>query len=185
VLDVNGVGYEVFVSASVEKDLVDDGSGVSVLVYTYVREAEIVLYGFATAEERSLFRQIIGISGAGPRLAMAILSSMSPADLYFAVRDGDVDSLMGVSGVGKKTAERLILELGGKLPPPPVPPQTGAETTGTRDNRTDVLEAMISLGYTRSEAAKALDSVSERIGDRVQSTSTEELLRMVLRDVNG
>ena len=116
VVDVNGVGYEVYVPLSTFYELGETGSDVSLRVHTHVREETLALFGFATKLELDLFERLIAISGVGPRLALAVLSGIEPPDFVRAVRDSNVARLTGIPGVGKKTAERIVLELKDKLP---------------------------------------------------------------------
>ena len=111
VVDVHGVGYDVHVPLSTYYQLGDEGSEVGLRIYTHVREEALQLYGFLTDLERQLFERLIGISGIGPKLAVALLSGMEPRDVLGAVQRGDVARLTGVPGIGKKTAERIVLEL--------------------------------------------------------------------------
>src|SRR4029079_17945240 len=117
VVDVNGVGYDVFVPLSTFYGLGDPGSGVALRIHTHVREDALALYGFATPLEQDLFERLIGVSGIGPRLALAVLSGMEPAELMRAIERSDVARLTSIPGVGKKTSERIVLELKDRLPP--------------------------------------------------------------------
>jgi Holliday junction DNA helicase RuvA len=155
-VDVQGVGYEVDVPMSTFYNLPHVGERVSLFTHLTVREDAHLLYGFGHAEERVVFRQLIKISGIGARMALAILSGMSIADLAQAVTRQEAGRLVKVPGIGKKTAERLLLELKGKL---------GADlgavggVAAVPDAQSDVLNALISLGYSDKEALLALKSV--------------------------
>jgi Holliday junction DNA helicase RuvA len=155
-IDVQGVGYEVDVPMSTFYNLPHTGERVTLFTHLTVREDAHLLYGFGHAEERVVFRQLIKISGIGARMALAILSGMSIADLSQAVTRQEAGRLVKVPGIGKKTAERLLLELKGKL---------GADlgaaggVAAVPDAQTDVLNALIALGYSDKEALLALKSV--------------------------
>src|SRR5205823_5313523 len=159
-VDVGGVAYELDVPMSTFYALPAAGEAVILFTHLVVREDAHSLYGFATAEERAAFRQLIRISGVGPRTALAVLSGMSVGDIAQAVTAQDAARLVKVPGIGKKTAERLLLELKGKI---------GADigTAGavaTSDAQTDILQALVALGYSDREAAAALKSLPQDIG---------------------
>ena len=151
-VDVNGVGYEVQVPMSTFYNLPDLGSKVTLLTQFIVREDAQLLYGFLTAGERESFRELIKISGVGPRIALALLSGLNSDELAQAVAAQDASRLVKVPGVGKKTAERLLLELKGKLAPALNKPGFAAVS----DNQGDILQALIALGYSDKEAQAAL-----------------------------
>lgn len=171
IVDVNGVGYALQVPVPVLSELPPEGSGVFLHVYTYVREDAIQLYGFGREEDRNLFTILIGLSGVGPRLAMSILSTSSFSAFYRAVETEDVSSLCRVPGLGKKTAQRLILELRGKLPSD-VPARTGPAE--------DALSALVNLGYRRADAEKALAQVSGTSGEDIA-----DMLKKALQYLSG
>ncbi|MEY3979029.1 MAG: Holliday junction branch migration protein RuvA [Pseudomonadota bacterium] len=154
IVDCNGVGYEVSVPMSTFYNLPATGERVMLLTHMVVREDAQLLYGFGTSQERELFRQLIKISGIGARTALGILSGMSVNDLAQAVTLQEVGRLTRIPGIGKKTAERLLLELKGKL---------GAElvtATGTEgESSNDVLSALLALGYSEKEALLAIKQV--------------------------
>lgn len=154
IIDCNGVGYEVSVPMSTFYHLPSTGERVTLLTHMVVREDAQLLYGFGTAQERELFRELIKISGIGARTALAILSGMSVNDLAQAVTLQEVGRLTRIPGIGKKTAERLLLELKGKL---------GAElgtAPGTEgESSNDVLSALLALGYSEKEALLAIKQV--------------------------
>jgi Holliday junction DNA helicase RuvA len=151
-VDCHGVGYEVDVPMSTFYNLPGLGDKVSLLTHFVVREDAQVLYGFGTAGEREAFRQLIKISGVGPRTALAVLSGMSVGDIAQAVTHQDAGRLVKVPGIGKKTAERLLLELKGKLGSD-IGASAGAATT---DAQADILQALVALGYSDKEAAAAV-----------------------------
>jgi len=159
-VDVNGVGYEVDVPMSSFFNLPGLGERVTLLTHFVVREDAQLLYGFLTHEERATFRQLIRISGIGPRTALSILSGLSVTELSQAVTQQQAGRLVKVPGIGKKTAERLLLELKGKLGPDMAAP--GA--TVASDAQADIVQALMALGYNEKEAAAALKALPADIG---------------------
>lgn len=157
VIDVHGVGYDVQIPLSTFYGLGESGTDVSLVVHTHVREDALALFGFSTRLELRLFEQLIGISGIGPRLALSVLSGIESADLVRAVRQGDVGRLTGIPGVGKKTAERIGLELKDRLQVVLEPAVDDPADTGT-DMRGDLLSALLNLGYHRHLADRAVDA---------------------------
>jgi Holliday junction DNA helicase RuvA len=153
-IDCHGVGYEVDVPMSTFYQLPALGEPVSLLTHFVVREDAQILYGFASAGERAAFRQLIRISGVGPRTALAVLSGMSVAELAQAIAAQAPGRLIKVPGIGKKTAERLLLELKGKLGPDP-----GPAATPTSPAQDDITQALLALGYNEREAAAALKAL--------------------------
>lgn len=147
-VDVGGVGYEVDVPMSTFCNLPADGSEITLLTHFIVREDAQLLYGFATAAERQTFRALIRISGVGPRIALAVLSGMSAQDLADAVEQGNAALLTRMPGIGKKTAERLVLELKGKLSGSAFAPAGGAASAA----QADIASALMALGYSEREA---------------------------------
>ena len=159
IVDVNGVGYEVDVPMSTFYNLPGIGERVVLLTHFVVREDAQLLYGFLTHEERSAFRQLVKISGVGPRTALAILSGLSVTELAQAVSLQESGRLVKVPGIGKKTAERLLLELKGKLGDAIAAP---AAVQG--DAHADILQALLALGYSDREAAAALKALPADVG---------------------
>lgn len=155
VIDVGGVGYNVLVPLSTFYVIGDEGRRVSLRIHTHVREDVIALFGFASALEHDLFERLIAISGVGPKLALAVLSGIEPAELIKAVRLQDVARLSAIPGIGKKTAERISLELKDRLPEAAVLP--GQAPAGGDQLRTDLLSALLNLGYPRAAAEKAIE----------------------------
>jgi holliday junction DNA helicase RuvA len=154
-VDCHGVGYEVDVPMSTFYNLPGLGEKVSLLTHFVVREDAQILFGFGSSSEREAFRQLIRISGVGPRTALAVLSGMSVGDIGQAVTQQDASRLVKIPGIGKKTAERLLLELKGKI---------GADlgnvgTVVVNDNQGDILQALVALGYSDKEAQAALKSL--------------------------
>jgi holliday junction DNA helicase RuvA len=149
VVDVNGVGYEVFIPLSTFTSLPATGSEVSIDIHTHVREDMIALYGFSTRRERTIFEKLMTISGIGPKLAVTILSGGSVEDLVAAIKRADLARLTAIPGVGRKTGERIILELKDKL-------QDFVEAEPKSSVEVDVLSALENLGYNRAIAEGAL-----------------------------
>jgi Holliday junction DNA helicase RuvA len=160
-IDCNGVGYEVDVPMSTFYNLPAVGDKVSLLTHFVVREDAQILYGFGSAEEREAFRQLVKISGVGPRTALSVLSGMSVGDLAQAVTAQDSARIVKVPGIGKKTAERLLLELKGKL---------GADlalvgsASAVGDAASDIQQALMALGYNEKDAALALKALPKDVG---------------------
>jgi Holliday junction DNA helicase RuvA len=157
IVDVNGVGYEVFVPLTTYTALPETGSEVSIDIHTHVREDLIALYGFSTRRERTIFEKLMTISGIGPKLAVTILSGGSVEDLVSAIKRSDLGRLTAIPGVGRKTAERIILELKDKL-------QDFAEAQAKQGVEVDVLSALENLGYNRALAEAAMRRAVD--GDR-------------------
>ena len=160
-VDVGGVGYEVDVPMSTFFNLPALGERVSLLTHFVVREDAQVLFGFLTAPERDAFRLLVKISGVGPRTALSVLSGLSVAELAQAVSLQDRGRLVKVPGIGKKTAERLLLELKGKLGPDLALPASAAAATETGN---DIVQALVALGYNEREAQAALKALPADVG---------------------
>ena len=159
-IDVNGVGYEVDVPMSSFYNLPGLGERVTLLTHFVVREDAQLLFGFLTAPERAVFRQLIKISGIGPRMALSLLSGLSVAELTQAVAQQQAGRLVKVPGIGKKTAERLLLELKGKLGP-----DLGlAGAAIVSDAQADIVLALVALGYSERDAAAALKALPPDVG---------------------
>ncbi len=157
VLDVHGVGYEVAVPVSTFYAAGEPGAEIELRIHTHVREDALALYGFPTAFELTVFEKLIATSGIGPKLALAVLSGIDAADFVAAVARGDVARLTRIPGVGKRTAERMCLELKDKLPAAPGLPVAAPAATAGDGLREDLLSALLNLGYHRSAVDKALD----------------------------
>lgn len=157
VVDVNGVGYEVFIPLTTFTALPDTGSEVFIDIHTHVREDIIALYGFSTRRERTIFEKLMTISGIGPKLAVTILSGGSVEELVSAIKRSDLARLTAIPGVGKKTAERIVLELKDKL-------RDFAEAVQKPGVETDVMSALENLGYSRALVESALRRAAN--GDR-------------------
>lgn len=158
VIDVHGVGYDVAIPISTYSALPDAGAEVSVRVHTHVREDAIALFGFLTGDEKMLFEKLISVSGIGPKLGITVLSGLAAADLTNAIRSGDIQKLTRIPGVGKKTAERIVLELRDKvdLVAGAVTPVSTEKSTPFTDIEHDVLSALMNLGCQRPAAETAI-----------------------------
>jgi len=180
VVDVNGVGYEVFIPLSTFYGLADTGSDVSLRIHTHVREESLLLYGFATPLEQDLFERLISIGGIGPKVGLSVLSGIEPNELMRAIERGDVARLTSIPGVGKKTSERIVLELKDRLPR--VAPAAAAGD-GSADAaspvREDVLSALMNLGYHRPLAEQAVATAIKAIPDG----GFERTLKQALREL--
>lgn len=160
ILDVQGVGYELQVPLSTFYGMVEPGNELTVRVHTHVREDALSLFGFATLTELQIFQRLISISGIGPKLALAVLSGIEPRDLVTAVQHNDIARLTAIPGVGRKTAERIGLELKDRMPAPSIDIAGGELVSGpTADLRADLLSALLNLGYHRPLAERAVDGV--------------------------
>ncbi|MBC7924788.1 MAG: Holliday junction branch migration protein RuvA [Bryobacteraceae bacterium] len=161
ILDVGGVGYELSISVPTYTHLPDPGVEVRLRVHTHVREDALSLFGFLTAEEKTLFEKLISVSGIGPKLAMAVLSGLSSGDLVTAIRGGQTDRLVRIPGVGKKTADRIVLELRDKLEGMGgVVTPSAPKAVVLSELETDVLSALINLGCQRPAAEVAIRKAS-------------------------
>jgi Holliday junction DNA helicase RuvA len=178
VLDVNGVGYGVQISLSTFSALKDTEPETKLFTYLHVREDAMVLYGFATESEREIFKLLISVSGIGPKMAQGILSGMNAEEFCNAVITENISSLTAISGVGKKTAERLVIELRDKFgkmemsSPPAVPKQT-------TNVRGEVVLALTSLGFARNDAEQVLRTIFKETD--AEQLSIEEIIRRALR----
>ena len=186
ILDVGGVGYEITIPVSTFYDLDEEGSIVKLRIYTHVREDALQLYGFKTARERELFMRLISVSGIGPKLGITLLSGMSADEMIASIRTNNLARLTLIPGVGRKTAERLVMELRDRvasLSSAQLEEELGAKTPEgaalpTEDStRSDVLSALLNLGYQRSSAEKAVTAALDEGGD----ISVESILRRSLR----
>ena len=172
-VDCHGVGYEVDVPMSTFYNLPETGQAVTLLTHFVVREDAQLLYGFGTAQERAAFRELIKVTNVGPRLALSVLSGLSVADLAQAITHQEVARLVKVPGIGKKTAERLMLELKGKLGADMGSVQVLAST----DNLHDIGQALLALGYNDKEAAAALKALPADVG-------VSEGIKLALKSLN-
>lgn len=154
IVDTAGVGYDVTISVPTFSDLPDVGAEVSLHIHTHVREDALALYGFLRSSEKLLFEKLITVSGIGPKLAITILSGMPADEMVRAIRGNDIARLTRIPGIGKKTAERMVLELRDKLPE--TAPTAVAAVPALSSVEEDVLSALVNLGYQRTAAEKAL-----------------------------
>jgi Holliday junction DNA helicase RuvA len=179
IVDVGGVGYRVAIPLSTFYRIGEAGDEVTLLTHTHVREDALALFGFLTPGEQTLFERLIAISGVGPKLALSILSGIEAPDLVSALRASDVARLTRIPGVGKKTAERLVLELKDKVQDlvaagePTAPPASSSKD--------DLVSALVHLGYSRPEAERGVDRALKEGGD----SRFEDLLRLALRALSG
>ena len=179
IVDIGGVGFDINVPLSTFYAVGEPGSKVALRIHTHVREDTLALFGFSSKLELNIFERLIGISGVGTRLALAVLSGLETQELVRAIRIADVARLIGIPGVGKKPAERIILELKDKLP---ITSEGQAEDTSLGDEagglRDDVMSALLNLGYHRALVERAVAEVmTKSTGD------FEETLRQALRDL--
>jgi Holliday junction DNA helicase RuvA len=178
VVDVGGVGYDVAVPLSTFYGIGEPGARVALRIHTHVREDALQLFGFATPLELTLFERLISISGIGPKVGLAVLSGIEPEQLVRAIRSGDVARLVKIPGVGKKTAERMVIELRDRLPAVgAAEPETPAASADAL--RDDVLSALGNLGYQKASVEKTVDKVLKASETR----EFEAVLRQVLREL--
>ena len=180
VVEVGGVGYRVTIPVSSFYRLGEPGAEVSLLTYTHVREDVIALFGFLTPGEQALFERLISVAGVGPKLAINILSRIEAPELIEALRAGDIARLTRIPGVGKKTAERLVLELRDKMPAAAAA-ESPAATGGARSPKDDLVSALVHLGYSRPEAERGVERALREDG----GARFEDLLRRALRILSG
>jgi Holliday junction DNA helicase RuvA len=185
IVDVGGVGYEVAIPLSTFYELEDPGSRVLLRIYTHVREDALQLYGFKTARERELFTRLISVSGIGPKLGITLLSGMSADEMIGAIRTNNLARLTLIPGVGRKTAERLVVELRDKIESLSATDASGAPTKPEPESEVmiedavhaDALSALVNLGYQRAAAEKSITAALSEGGD----LTVESILRKSLR----
>ena len=177
VVEVGGVGYRVTIPLSTFYRIGEPGSEVTLLTHTHVREDALALFGFLTAVEQALFERLIAVSGVGPKLAVSILSGIEAPDLVTALRESDIARLTRIPGVGKKTAERLVLELKDKMQDLPSSAAAPSAPGGAAD---DIVSALVHLGYSRPEAERAAERAMREHSDG----RFEDLLRFALQVVS-
>lgn len=181
VVDVGGVGYRVAIPVSTFYRVGDEGDELSLRIHTQVREDTLALFGFLTAGEQEVFERLISVAGVGPKLAVSILSGIEVGDFVSALRGNDLARLTRIPGVGKKTAERLVLELKDKLPAIVAGEAAVAEPSAAASSRDDLLSALGNLGYSRPEVERAVD----RALTADPAGRFEDLLRRALQLVAG
>jgi Holliday junction DNA helicase RuvA len=183
VIDVSGVGYEVSIPLSTFYELPDEGKPISLRIYTHVREDAFTLFGFRTVRERLVFEFLLRTSGVGPKLALAVLSRMDPEDLIRAIGAGDVAALCSIPGVGKKTAERIVIDLRDRVNELLAPGfEGGAPSPGPVDARdairAEAISALANLGYPSGQAERTVTEAAEGLGEE---PTLESLIRASLR----
>ncbi|HTF45586.1 MAG TPA: Holliday junction branch migration protein RuvA [Terriglobales bacterium] len=174
IVETGGVGYDVVITVPTFSDLPGLGNEVALNIHTHVREDQIALYGFLRPTEKVLFEKLITVSGIGPKLAITILSGMAAEEMVASIRGNDIARLTRIPGIGKKTAERMVLELRDKLPAPGTEAVTPISSLNAVEE--DVLSALMNLGYQRPAAEKALAS----LGIATQSGSFDSMFREAL-----
>ena len=181
IVDVGGVGYDVAIPLSTYYAIGDAGAELAVRVHTHVREDQLALFGFATELELIVFERLISISGIGPKLALAVLSGIEPNELVTALQEHDVGRLTRIPGVGKKTAERIVLELGDRLPKALAAVATGAPPPAPADElRDDLTSTLINLGYHR----QSIDKTLERLLRDQTEPDFQDVLRAALKELS-
>jgi Holliday junction DNA helicase RuvA len=180
VIDVNGVGYEVLIPLSSFEKLPQPGGELTLLTHLAIRDDAHILYGFSTETERDLFRQLIRhVTGIGPKIALNVLSGTTPASFRAAVSNGDVKALSGISGVGKKTAERIVVELKDKLGDPELGELNGVKSTSIEDQKiADAVAALEALGSKPKDAQEAIRMAITMLGP---DKPVDELVRAALK----
>jgi len=179
IVDVRGVGYEVQVPLSTFYQMPEAGSEVLLRIHTHVREDTLALFGFITTLEQQIFERLIAIGGVGPKLALAVLSGIEAGDLLRAIQLGDAARLTTIPGIGKKTAERITLELRDRLAKLAASSPDAGGPAAKGDMRGDLLSALVNLGYHRPLAERAVDAALKAGGDE----SFESRLKLALRDL--
>ena len=177
-LEVNGVGYEVHIPLSTSFQLPNNGESTFILTHLVIRDDQHTLYGFATEEERKLFRTLIKISGVGAKMALTILSGINVNGFVQSVINGDVDTLVHLPGIGKKTAERLIVEMKDKIQDVTDSPELTGSAASDNNMLLEARNALVNLGYKSNEARKILDKID------TTGLEVEELLRQALKSLN-
>ena len=177
-LEVNGVGYEVHIPLSTSFQLPNNGESTFILTHLVIRDDQHTLYGFATEEERKLFRTLIKISGVGAKMALTILSGINVNGFVQSVINEDVDTLVHLPGIGKKTAERLIVEMKDKIQDLTDSPELSGSAASDNNMLLEARNALVNLGYKSSEARKILDKID------TTGLEVEELLRQALKSLN-
>jgi holliday junction DNA helicase RuvA len=183
-LDVHGVGYEIFIPLTSFYELPGEGNEVTLKIYTHVREDALTLFGFRSQREKDFFLKLISISGVGPKLAITILSGAQVEELAQAIAEGNLARLTSIPGIGRKTAERLVLELKSHISPFLLPEQVEAARQSGAPSalEEDILSALTNLGYPRASADKALSMV---LRSAECDRTFEDVLRNTLRHLAG
>ncbi|HZV13169.1 MAG TPA: Holliday junction branch migration protein RuvA [Candidatus Kapabacteria bacterium] len=181
IIDVHGVGYVLAVSLNTSEVMADIGGEAALFVHTHVREDAIQLFGFATSEERAAFRMLISVSGIGPKIALGILSAMSVGDLREHIVRNNLVALSGIPGIGKKTAERLVIELREKMQKLDVEAEVTTHN-GQQNVRSEAMLALTSLGYSRPAAEAAIRNALKE--SNTEQLTVEQLIKASLRHAN-
>ncbi len=176
VVDVNGIGFELFVTATTYKDMPDEGGHVTVHVYTQVRDDDIFLYGFSTLREKELFKLLISVSGIGPKIARNILSGIQAEELINAIVSKDIARLSSVPGLGKKGAEKIVVEIREKIGNL----QHTAQTSDTQTMFSDAVSALVNLGYKYQQAQTAVQLVLKEH----QNSKIEGIIKLSLKELS-
>ena len=180
VVEVNGLAYEVNVPLSTYEKVGKENSDISLYTMLIVREDDLQLYGFATEDEKKLFKLLISVSGIGPRTALSLLSSANVADVFGFIASSNLSALMSIPGIGKKTAERVVLELRDKVLKLDVD-VAHEELEGKEGIRSEAVDALLALGYSRVQSERAIRETLKN--DSSAAKSVEELVRSALREV--
>ena len=175
VVDVGGVGYEVIVPLSTYYGVGDPGAAIALRIHTHVREDALQLFGFATPLELSLFERLIAVNGIGPKVALSVLSGIEPPDLVRAIRQADLGRLTRIPGVGKKTAERLVIEMRDRVGDAPAANGNSDGSAAAASPVQEAITALVALGYKAAEAERAVGRLEQ------DDASTEDLIRQALR----
>ena len=175
IVDVGGVGYHIFVSLGVFYRLPEVGEPVSLYIHTYVREDALHLFGFLDHEEKQVFLLLNSVAGIGPKLAVNILSGIPADDLAQALREGDQPRLVSIPGVGKKLAERMVVELRDKLQTLPSPETRQSDGSQVRQ---DAVSALVNLGYRRAEAERHVREITQTRGEKLEAVLKEALRKL-------
>jgi Holliday junction DNA helicase RuvA len=180
IIDVDGIGYQVHVPLTTFYELPDIGNTVALHIHTHVREDALQLYGFQAQEEKALFIRLMGVAGIGPRLAVNILSGISPAELAECLGQGDLARLISIPGVGRKTAERIMVEMRDKLPALAADRDIALSVKYAADEAVmnDAVSALVNLGYKKGVAQRAIDGARQRMEGEI---NLESLLKESLR----
>jgi holliday junction DNA helicase RuvA len=177
-IDVNGVGYQVHIPLSTFEKIDKLNGEVNILTYMHVREDAMILFGFATESEREIFRLLISVSGIGPKIAQGILSGINTSDLREAILLGNIEALTSISGVGRKTAERIILELRSKLGKIDFAEISSTPSSSQLKSRSEAIVALLSLGFNRTNAEQTIRNILNESANK--ELSVEELIKMAL-----
>jgi len=186
VVDVNGVGYLIFIPMSTYDKLPEAGKKVTLMTYLNVREDALDLYGFATKDEKELFSLLLTVSGIGPKVALNILSSMSVENFCNAVANGDIKIITSLKGIGKKSAERLVLELKSKIAL--ISPTSQFQKSGSSDGKVaksaeEATLALVQLGFKYEHVAQTVQAIAKDLPE--QECSTENLMKLAMASING